>query len=476
MPKPPPVSTRTEQDSLGPVEVPADAYYGAQTQRAIGNFPVSGERFPRPFIRALGLIKKAAAETNAELKLLEPRLAKAVAQAAGEVAEGRHDASFPLDVFQTGSATSTNMNANEVIANRAIEILGGTVGSKKPVHPNDHVNLGQSSNDVIPTAAHLAALLEIHGRLLPALDTLHRSLAKKAKAFDGVVKLGRTHLQDATPVRLGQVFGGYATQIANGRRRVERAAEDLGELALGGTAVGTGLNRHPKFPELACKRLSKETGLALREAPDHFEAQGARDALVFASGALRTVAASLFKIANDIRFMASGPNAGLGEIFLPELQPGSSIMPGKVNPVLCEVATQVAAQVVGNDAAVAMGGATGNFELNVMIPVMIRNVLHSAHLLANTCDLFARRCVDGITANEKRCRDLAESSDMIVTGLAPHIGYDKAAGLAKEARKTGKTIRQLVTEGKLLPPAVIDKALDLRRMTEPGLPEKSASK
>ncbi len=464
--------TRTETDSLGPVAVDSGAYWGAQTQRAIGNFPVSGERFPRPFIRALGLIKKGAAEANAELSLLDPKLARAIARAAGEVAEGRHDASFPLDVFQTGSATSTNMNANEVISNRAIEILGGVIGSKKPVHPNDHVNLGQSSNDVIPSAAHLAALLEIHGRLLPALTTLEKSLARKAREFDRVVKLGRTHLQDATPVRLGQVFGGYAAQVANGRRRVERGSADLAELALGGTAVGTGLNRHPRFPALVTKRLSKETGLPVREAADHFEAQGSRDALVAASGAMKAVAVSLFKIANDIRFMASGPNAGLGEIFLPELQPGSSIMPGKVNPVLCEVATQVAAQVVGNDAAVTMGGATGNFELNVMIPVMIRNVLHSAHLLANTCDLFARRCVDGITANEKRCRDLAESSDMIVTGLAPHVGYDVAAALAKEARKTGKTIRQLVTERKLLPPSVIDTALDLRRMTEPGLPKK----
>ncbi len=469
MTKPSSPKNRVEHDSLGPVEVSASAYYGAQTQRAVANFPVSGERFPRPFLRALGLIKKAAAEANLELKLLDPRRARAIARAAQEVADGLRDADFPIDIFQTGSATSTNMNANEVIANRAIELLGGKIGSKSPVHPNDHVNLGQSSNDVIPTAAHLAALLTIHERLLPALKTLQASLARKAEEFDGVVKLGRTHLQDATPVRLGQVFGGYATQIANGSRRVEIASHDLLELAIGGTAVGTGLNRHPRFPALVAKRLARETKLPVREAPNHFEAQGARDAMVAASGAVKTAAVSLFKIANDIRFMASGPNAGLGEIFLPELQPGSSIMPGKVNPVMCEVATQVAAQVIGNDAAVTVGGATGNFELNAMIPVMVRNFLESVHLLSSACELLALRCVDGIRANAQRCRDLAESSDMIVTGLAPYIGYDKAASLAKEARKTRKTIRQLVTERKLLTPAVIEKALDLRRMTEPRI-------
>ena len=466
---------RTEKDSLGEVQVPDEALWGAQTQRAVDNFPVSFRPLPPAFLKALAVLKQSAARANADLGLLDPKLAEAIAAAAQEVIEGKWDAQFPIDVFQTGSGTSTNMNLNEVLSNLAIRRLGGKVGSKTPVHPNDHVNLGQSSNDMIPSAAHLSALTEVHRALLPALEKLAAALEAKAKAFDGIVKLGRTHLQDATPVRLGQVFGGYASQVRHGMDRIRKASTDLEELAVGGTAVGTGLNTHPKFSAKVCAHASKATGLNLREASNHFEAQGGRDAMVSVSGALKTLACSLIKIANDVRWMASGPRAGLGEIILQDLQPGSSIMPGKVNPVMCEVVCQVSAQVIGNDATITVAGQAGNFELNVMIPVMARNLLESISLIANACTLFADRAVAGIQANEKRCLELALKSDAMVTSLNPLIGYDKAAALVKESHKDGRTILELARERKILPPDVLEKALDPRRMTEPGLPEGGAA-
>ncbi len=457
-----------EKDSLGEVPVPDEALWGAQTQRAVDNFPVSGRPLPVAFLRALAVLKQAAARANAELGVLDPKLAEAIAEAAQEVVEGKWDAQFPVDVFQTGSGTSTNMNLNEVLSNLAIRRLGGKVGSRIPVHPNDHVNLGQSSNDMIPSAAHLSALMQIRAALLPALETLAEALEDKAKAFDHVVKLGRTHLQDATPVRLGQAFGGYASQIRHGIERIQRAALDLEELAVGGTAVGTGLNAHPDFARRVCLHAAKAAGVPLREADNHFEAQSGRDAMVSVSGALKTLACSLIKIANDVRWMASGPRAGLGEIVLKDLQPGSSIMPGKVNPVMCEVVCQVSAQVIGNDAAITVAGQAGNFELNVMIPVMVRNLLESIALMASASTLFAQRAVAGIQANEARCLELALKSDAMVTSLAPHIGYDKAAALVKESHKLGRTILELARERKILAPDVLEKALDPRRMTGPG--------
>jgi fumarate hydratase, class II len=461
-----PGGRRTERDSLGEVRVPAGAYYGAQTQRARENFPISGIRFPRVFVRALAMVKGAGAETNADLGLLEAGLARAIVQAAAEVEEGRHDGEFVLDVFQTGSGTSTNMNANEVIANRAIEILGGKLGSRSPVHPNDHVNLCQSSNDVIPTATHVAACLLIREKLAPALGRLEQALAAKAEAFDGVVKSGRTHLQDATPVRLGQEFAGYTSQVAHGRRRLEAALGELCELALGGTAVGTGLNAHPEFARRTIARLTERTGLPLFEAENHFEAQGARDAVVQASGTLRTIAVSLGKIANDIRWMASGPRCGLGEITLPATQPGSSIMPGKVNPVMSEALLQVVAQVAGNDLAVALGGQGGVFELNTMMPLMARNLLESIDILANACDAFRERCVAGIEADAERCLELAKLSLMLSTALAPTIGYDRAAALSKEAFDTGETVEAVALRKGLLPAEELRRVLDPRRQTE----------
>lgn len=462
------METRTETDSMGPVQVPADAYYGAQTQRAVENFPVSGFRFPRVFIEAIGRIKRACARVNLELGTLEPRLAEAIVQAASDVVDGKRDSDFVLDVFQTGSGTSTNMNANEVIANLANERLGAPRGSKKPVHPNDHVNQGQSSNDVIPTAAHLSSLLALTRDLVPALESLRASLARKAEEFDGVVKLGRTHLMDAVPVRLGQEFGGYARQVEKGIAQIRRASEGLHELALGGTAVGTGLNAPPGFGRRVAAILAQETGLPLREASNHFEAQGARDDLVMVSGALKGLACSLIKIANDIRWMGSGPLGGLGEILIPDLQPGSSIMPGKVNPVMCEVVTQVGAQVIGNDAAIAVAGLGGNFELNVMMPVMIHNLLQSISLLSNASRLFAARCVDGLRANAERCEELAQKSLSLVTVLNPVIGYDRAASLAKEACQRKIGVKQLALEQKLIRPEQAAELFQLRRMTEPG--------
>lgn len=462
---------RIERDTLGEVRVPAEALYGASTQRAVENFPMSGLRFPRRFLRALGAIKWAAARVNLELGLLDRRIGEAIARAAEEVRDGRHDAHFVVDIFQTGSGTSTNMNANEVVANRAIQILGGTLGSKE-VHPNDHVNLGQSSNDVIPSAAHVAAAAALYEDLLPALRALGDALASKAREFDDVVKTGRTHLMDATPVRLGQEFGGYAAQIAHGIARLEATTPRLSELALGGTAVGTGINTHPEFARRACAELSGYFGAEFREAGNHFEAQGARDALVEASGAARTVAVSLMKIANDLRWLASGPRCGLAEIALPATQPGSSIMPGKVNPVIPEAVAQVAAHVVGNDAAVTVGGLSGNFELNVMIPVMAYNLLQSIEILAAASRVLAERCVTGIEVNRERCREYAERSPALATALAPHIGYDRAAEVAKEAMRRDVSIRAVVLEKGWLDKATLDRVLDLRRMTEPGIVRK----
>ncbi|RMG52186.1 MAG: class II fumarate hydratase [Acidobacteria bacterium] len=462
---------RIEVDSLGEVRVPAHVYYGAQTQRAVENFPISGLRLPRPFIRAMGLIKRAAAEVNMELGLLDEKIGRAIVQAAGEVADGRYDDQFVVDVFQTGSGTSTNMNANEIISNRAIEILGGEMGSKKPVHPNDHVNKGQSSNDVIPTAIHVSALETIENDLLPALTHLRDALDAKAREFDDVVKIGRTHLQDAVPVRLGQEFGGYASMVAHGIRRVENVREHLSELAIGGTAVGTGLNAPPEFAPRVVERLSALTGLTFKEASHRFEALGARDAVVEASGALKTVACSLMKIANDLRLLSSGPRSGIGEITLPSLQPGSSIMPGKVNPVIPEAIRMIGAQVIGNDVTIAVCGQGGDLELNVMMPVMAYNLLQSIQLLANGSRVLADKCVGGIRANRERCQSLIEGSLAMCTALAPKIGYDAAAKIAKEAYETGRTVREIAREKRVLPEDELDRVLDPRRMTEPGIPD-----
>jgi fumarate hydratase class II len=461
---------RIEKDSMGEVQIGAGMLYGAQTERARQNFPISGIRFDRRFIQALGAIKKVAARVNQSLGLLDEERATAIVRAAAEVMEGALDAHFVLDIFQTGSGTSTNMNANEVIANRAIQLLGGEIGSKDPVHPNDHVNLGQSSNDVIPTAIHVAAVVAISEELLPGLRRLMEALAAKAEEFDDVPKAGRTHLQDATPVRLGQEFGGYASQLAHAIRRAEAAAHSLGELAIGGTAVGTGINTHPEFGRRMAEGLGEELGVELREAEDHFEAQGSRDAVVEASGMMKTVACSLMKIANDIRLLSSGPRTGFAEIDLPAVQPGSSIMPGKVNPVMAEAVCQVAAQVIGNDAAITIGGQAGSLELNVMMPVMAHNLLESIHILGSVSREFAGRCVDGITANRERCLYFAESTAALATALAPAIGYDKAAEVAKRSLREEVTLRQVVLEEGLLSEEELDRLLDFRAMTEPGTP------
>src|SRR5437899_771868 len=459
---------RTEKDFLGEVKVPKDALWGVQTQRAVENFPISGLRFGRRFLYALGLIKKACAEANLELGLLDPKLAKAIVQASEEVMAGTLDSQFPVDIFQTGSGTSTNMNANEVIANRANVILGTPLGGKGPIHPNDHVNMGQSSNDVIPTAIHVAALLAVEKDLLPALRELEGSLEKKAKEFDPIVKAGRTHLMDATPIRLGQEFSGYESQVSQGIRRVSNARPSLAELAIGGTAVGTGINAHPNLAPKVIARISAATGLQFREAENHFEAQAAQDALVEASGALKTVAVSLLKIANDLRWMASGPRAGLGELNLPAVQPGSSIMPGKVNPVICEAVMMVAMEVIGNDATITVANTHSNLDLCTMMPVMAYDLQQSIEILANVALVFAHKCVDGITANEAVLRRNAEMSTAIVTRLNPIIGYEKAAELAKESARTGVPIKQLVIEKKILSAQEAEKLLDPRVLTEPS--------
>jgi len=465
--------TRIERDTMGELAVPADAYYGVQTARAIENFPISPLRMPRSVIRAMGLIKRAAASVNHSLGLLEKKPADAIKRAATEVVDGKLDGEFPIDIFQTGSGTSTNMNTNEVISNRATELLGGLRGSKL-VHPNDHVNLGQSSNDVIPTVIHIAASEAIKTQLIPALTRLHKTLVRKACEFDKIVKIGRTHLQDATPVRLGQEFGGYARQIELGIQRARGAQEALSEVALGGTAVGTGLNCHPKFSSKVMAIISKETGCPFKEATNHFEAQSAQDSLIEASGHMRTIAVSLMKIANDIRWLGSGPRCGLGEINLPETQPGSSIMPGKVNPVIAESVTMVCAQVIGNDVTVAVGGQAANFELIVMLPVMAYNLLQSIELLATASDNFAVKCIEGIKPNEERCKSLIEESLAMCTALAPAIGYEAAAKLAKDAYKSGKTVREVAKEQKILSEKRLTQLLDPWRMTKPGGPVGSA--
>jgi len=456
---------RVERDSMGEVEVPRDALFGAQTRRALDNFPISDLRKPRRFVEALGAIKLEAAVVNHELGLLDEEEKDAIVEAAKEVVDGRLDRAFVLDVFQTGSGTSTNMNANEVISNRAIQILGGDLGSKSPVHPNDHVNMGQSSNDVIPTAIHLSALISIEHDLLPALEKLRSALQEKAAQFDDVVKTGRTHLQDATPIRLGQEFLGYAGQMERGIARLRKAQDDLSEVALGGTAVGTGVNTQPEFAARVCERLSERFGVDVHETENHFQAQSAVDATVFTSGALKTVAVSLMKIANDIRWLGSGPRAGIGEIALPEVQPGSSIMPGKVNPVIAESVAMVAAQVMGNDTTIAIAGQSGNFELNVMLPLIAYNLLQSIELLANAAENLTDQCVAGIEATV-RGPELVEQGLMLATALTPVVGYDKAAEISTEAYKTGKTIREVASENTDLSEEKLDELLDARHMTE----------
>ena len=460
-------ATRTERDTMGPLEVPADAYYGASTQRAVLNFPISDLRFPRRFIRAIGLIKRAAAEVNCDLGALDRSLSEPIATAAQEVADGKFDRDFVVDIYQTGSGTSTNMNANEVIANRAVELMGGEIGSRL-VHPNDHVNKGQSSNDVIPTAIHLAALLGIQEGLIPALAELRVALMEKSEAYWDIIKTGRTHLQDATPIRLGQEFLGYAGQVERTERRLQHAQAELAEVALGGTAVGTGIGMHPEFVARVCERITALTGITLHESDNHFQAQSTMDAAVEASGVLNTIAVSLLKIANDIRWLGSGPRAGIFELLLPEVQPGSSIMPGKVNPVIPEALIQVCGQVMGNHVAVTVGGQWGFFELNTMMPLIAHNLLQSIDLLAAATANFSRQCIRDLTATD-RGPALVEQGLAICTGLQPYIGYDAAAAIAKEAYASGRTIREVARERTELSEDDLGRALDPEAMTKPGL-------
>jgi fumarate hydratase class II len=448
--------TRIETDTMGAIEVPADRYWGAQTQRSLQNFRIGTERMPQPLIRAFGIQKRAAAVVNIALGELDPRIGEAIIRAAQEVADGGLADHFPLVVWQTGSGTQTNMNANEVIANRANEILGHPLGTKSPVHPNDHVNRGQSSNDSFPTVMHIAAAAEINNRLLPAVRHLWQALEGKAAAFAGIIKIGRTHTQDATPLTLGQEFSGYATQVAKALTRIQGVLPRLLELAQGGTAVGTGLNARTGFADAFAAEVARATGMPFVSADNKFEALAAHDAIVEASGALNVVAVSLNKIANDIRFLASGPRSGLGELILPENEPGSSIMPGKVNPTQCEAMTQVCAQVFGNHVAITVAGASGHFELNVFKPVMIHNLLQSVRLLADACVSFADRCVIGIEADQARIAELMARSLMLVTALSPHIGYDNAARIAKKAHAEGKTLKQAAIELGLLTAAEFD--------------------
>ncbi|MHA2337830.1 MAG: class II fumarate hydratase [Candidatus Hodarchaeales archaeon] len=458
---------REESDSMGTIKVPVSKFWGAQTQRSIENFPVGNERFPSIFIKALALVKRASAEVNKDLRRIDGKIADAIIRAAQEVVEGKFNENFPLVVWQTGSGTQTNMNANEVIANRAIEILGGQIGSKNPVHPNDHVNKSQSSNDVIPGAMHISSVFMIVEHLLPALKYLHEKLVNKQDEFISIVKIGRTHLQDATPVTLGQEFSGYATQIKRGITRVEKSLDSLYELALGGTAVGTGLNSHPEFADRVAKRVNELTNLPFRSGENKFEGLAAHDAIVEASGAVRTVAVSLMKIANDIRWLASGPRAGLGELIIPANEPGSSIMPGKINPTQSESVTQVVAQILGNDVTIAFSGSQGNFELNVFKPVMIFNLLQSIQLLGDVARNFTDKCVIGIEVNKDRVQELLNKSLMLVTALTPRIGYDKAAWVAKKAYEENKTLKEILIENDLIPENEIDNALDPGNMTNP---------
>ncbi len=457
------IKYRVESDSMGKMKVPSDAYYGAQTARAVENFPVSGRTLPREFIRAMGLIKLAAAQTNAELGYLKKSVARAIEKAAWEVAKGALDSHFVVDVFQTGSGTSTNMNTNEVIANRASEILKGKIR----IHPNDHVNMGQSSNDVIPTAMHVSSLESIEKNLIPSLEALKVALSKKAKHFDHIVKIGRTHLMDATPIRLGQEFSGYASMVDHGISRFKAVRTDLSELAIGGTAVGTGINTHRDFGKKVATRVSETTGVKFKEAKNHFEAQASKDAIVQTSGTLKTVSVSLMKIANDIRWLGSGPRCGFGEILLPAIQPGSSIMPGKVNPVIGESVTQVAAQVIGNDTAITIGGQSGNFELNVMMPMMADNILESIRLTSKVCEIFVEKCISEIDADEQRCGEIIEQSLAMCTSLAPIIGYDEAAAIAKQAYASGSTVREVAIKKGVLSEQELDEVLDPMSMTKP---------
>ena len=463
------MATRIEKDSMGPLEVPADAYYGVQTQRAVTNFPISGWPLPPRLIRAMGRIKRAAARTNLELALIDKKVSDAIVQAATEVVEGKLDAQFPVDIFQTGSGTSTNMNTNEVIASRANEILGGKRGDKSPVHPNDHVNLCQSSNDVFPTAIHLGTIQAIQEDLIPSLRHLHGELAKKAKQFDDVMKIGRTHLQDATPVRLGQEFSGYASQVEHGIARANRVVEVLSELPLGGTAVGTGLNAHPDFPKKTIAKLADELKAPLTEARNHFEAAATRDACVEASGCLKVIAISLAKIANDTRLLGSGPRCGIGELKIPAVQPGSSIMPGKVNPVIAESLIQVCLWVISVDLTVSLCGLQSFFELNVGMPIMGAQLVEAAQMLAAASRNFADACVKGIEADRERCESLVEQSLAMCTPLAPVIGYDKAAEIAKKAYKEGKTVREVAREVSGLSEKQLNDIFNLHALTEPGI-------
>ncbi len=455
---------RIERDSMGEMQIPSDRFYGASTQRALLNFPVSGRGFSRPFIHALGQIKLSAAKANLKLKGLNSKQAQAIIKAAKNVRDGDLDDHFVVDIFQTGSGTSTNMNANEVIATVANRYLGLQNRDKGSIHPNDHVNKGQSSNDVIPTAIHVSVLLQLKNRLVPELKLLSKTLDKKSREFNKIFKIGRTHLQDATPITLGQEFGGYAEQVRKAALRIEKTFSGLRELAIGGTAVGTGINTHPRFAKELCRDLNAAVGEQFKEATNHFEAQSAKDACVEVSGMVKTAAVALSKIANDIRWLACGPRAGIAEILLPGVQPGSSIMPGKINPVIAESVVQVAAEIVGNDATVTIAGQSGNFELNVMMPVLAYNLLESIQLLSNVSAIFRTKCIEGLKADKKKCESVIEQSLMLSTPLVPVLGYDKAAQIAKEAYKTGKTIRETVLSKKLLTSKELSKILDVRKM------------
>ena len=461
------MQTRTESDSMGKIEVPTDRYWGAQTQRSLQNFKIGGERFPREMIWALGIVKQSVAEVNAELGTLDGDLAEIIIKAAQEVIDGDLDNHFPLVVWQTGSGTQTNMNVNEVISNRAIEMLGGVLGSKEPVHPNDHVNKSQSTNDAFPTAIHVAVVDRIHNHLIPSVTALRDALSAKAEAFQDIVKTGRTHLQDATPLTLGQAFSGYVTQLNNALRAIDHALPHLYELPIGGTAVGTGLNTHPEYATKAAAAISKHTGFSFVTAPNKFEALGARDAIVEVSGAVKTLACALNKIANDLRWLGSGPRCGIGELLLPENEPGSSIMPGKVNPTQCEAMTMVCAQVIGSDTTVAIAGASGNFELNVFMPVIAFNALQSIRLLGDACDSFNENCVVGIEPNREKIQEYLNDSLMLVTALNPYIGYDNAALVAKTAHQEGKTLRQTVVELNLLSEEEFDRVVVPSQMIGP---------
>ena len=458
---------RKEKDSMGTMQVPDNAYYGAQTQRAVENFPISGMTISKSMIRALGMIKRSAAMVNHELGILDEKRKNSIVQAADEVIKGKFDDQFPIDIYQTGSGTSSNMNCNEIIANRASELMGGTIGSKEPVHPNDHVNLGQSSNDVIPTAIHIAANTMLEKELIPALQLLAEELDKKTSKFAGIIKIGRTHLQDATPITLGQEFSGYTQMVKNGIKRIQNAQGLLSELAQGGTAVGTGINTKEQFGSLMAKEISSYTGISFKEADNHFEAQAAQDAAVETSGVLKTIAVSLSKIANDIRWLGSGPRAGLGELILPAVQPGSSIMPGKTNPVICEAMIQVCGQVIGNDTAIIIGGQGGVLELNLMLPLIAHNLTNSIELLTNGTRVFTDKLIIGLQANEEKCSGYIEGSLAMCTSLAPVIGYDKAAEIAYKAYESGKTVREIATEEKVLDKEQLDRLLDPKMMIIP---------